>query len=144
LRYDGQLTGQWSAERLLSSEQLSVGGYQSVRGYNERELDQTDSGIILRNELYLPSVNYVIGNGVSTATDFFIFSDLAFVTGQGGDDVIRQDGSTVNTGQLWSAGVGFKSRIGEYFTLRADYGFQLLDEGSDDNGRFNVGATVSF
>ena len=144
LRYDAQLTGQWSAERLLSSEQLSVGGYQSVRGYNERELDQTDSGVILRNELHFPSVNYVVNDQINTETDFFVFSDLAFVTSQGGDEIIRQDGSTADTGQLWSIGVGLKSRIGENLTLRADYGFQLREAGSDDNGRLNIGATISF
>ena len=121
-----------------------MGGYQSVRGYNEREFDQTDSGIVLRNELHFPRFDYAINDGINTQTDFFLFSDLAFVTGQGGAEIIRQDGSTADTGQMWSVGVGLKSRIGENFTLRADYGFQLRDAGSDDSGRFNIGATISY
>ena len=121
-----------------------MGGYQSVRGYNEREFNQTDSGIILRNELHFPRVDYTINEKVNTQTDFFVFTDLAVVTSQGGDEVIRQDGSSSDTGQMWSVGVGLESQIGENFTLRADYGFQLRDAGSDDSGRFNLGATISF
>lgn len=55
-----------------------------------------------------------------------------------------QDGTTTDTDEMWSAGAGVRISINENFTLRADYGAQLLDSGSEDSGRFHIGVILSY
>ncbi|MGJ8660584.1 MAG: ShlB/FhaC/HecB family hemolysin secretion/activation protein [Bacteroidota bacterium] len=141
--FDTQIIGQWSADKLLSSEQLTAGGYNSVRGYNEREFSQADSGIIWRNELKFKSMNYGFNEGHKAEWQPFIFTDYAVVTAKG-DEIVRQDGSAADTGIMWSAGVGVNATVSKHMTLRAEYGWQLRDAGSDDEGRFHIGTVISF
>jgi len=48
-----QFRGQYSSANLLSSEQFGVGGYDTVRGYDERELNG-DSAVVVNIELRTP------------------------------------------------------------------------------------------
>jgi len=50
--YTGLLVGQWSTDQLFSSEQISLGGFSSVRG-SRSSLFFGDTGIYGRNELSL-------------------------------------------------------------------------------------------
>jgi hemolysin activation/secretion protein len=49
------LNAQWAGARLLGSEQISAGGVASVRGFTEGSA-YGDSGVVLRNDLRLPSI----------------------------------------------------------------------------------------
>lgn len=141
--YDTQIVGQLSDDKLLFSEQLTVGGYNSIRGYNEREFSQADSGIIWRNELNFKSMHYDFNEAHKAEWQPFIFTDYAVVTAKG-DEIVRQDGSAADTGIMWSAGVGVNAMVSKHMTLRAEYGWQLRDAGSYDDGRFHIGTVVSF
>jgi hemolysin activation/secretion protein len=48
-----RLTAQWADQNLLSSEQLGLGGYDTLPGYEEREANG-DNGFLLANELHAP------------------------------------------------------------------------------------------
>lgn len=52
LRYNSLLSGQWSPDTLFGSEQISLGGYGSVRGVKEA-LYYSNSGLFWRNEMAL-------------------------------------------------------------------------------------------
>ena len=143
MSFESKVRAQWSADRLLSSEQLNVGGFHSVRGYNEREFGQADNGFIWGNELKFKPVRFLKDTGYQGQVQFLVFSDYAVVTGHG-SQISRDDGSSVNTGVLWSTGVGARLAVSDHVTIRADYGWQLREAGSDNNGRFHIGVVASF
>ncbi len=143
LVFDSQMQAQWSADRLLPSEQLNVGGYYSVRGYNEREFNQADSGFIWRNDLKFPALTFWDSEPYQTQAQFLVFTDFAIATSHG-DQIIRDDGSSADSGLMWSVGLGARVTIADNLTVRADYGWQLRDAGSDDDGRFHLGVVASY
>lgn len=55
--YHGLLSGQYSDDRLFGSEQTSLGGYHSIRGFRE-SVTFGNNGLFSRNELelYLPAI----------------------------------------------------------------------------------------
>jgi len=142
-----QLSWQVADNNLLGSEQMSVGGYSSVRGYDERELNNTDEGWILRNELRTPplSVLRLFGvEGVNDQLQFLGFFDYASVRSDSGS-LGRDDGRAVGSETLASAGPGLRYILGPWASVRADYGFQLNDAGNTrHNGRWHVGVLLSY
>ena len=64
----GQL--QISDENLLPSEQIGLGGYDTVRGYDEREA-VGDSGFLISSELALPPISLGHLVGIARAIDQF-------------------------------------------------------------------------
>lgn len=60
LQIYGHLTGQWAGAPLISNEQFSLGGMQSVRGYYESEA-LGDWGVALQTELRSPDIGGLIG-----------------------------------------------------------------------------------
>jgi len=74
----GQVSGQLTNEPLISSEQISAGGADSVRGYLEAE-DLGDYGATLQTELRSPSLAKYIGRPVKSWR-FHVFYDAGEVT----------------------------------------------------------------
>ena len=112
--------GQLSFSKLLLSEQLSLGGNFTVRGYMENEVTG-DSGILLKNELRFPNIRFQ-RKGLKNALQFLAFLDYGFAT-----DV---DKSIVESSKsLLSVGPGVRFNMSTYLTLRFDYGFQLITVG---------------
>lgn len=134
-------TYQWADSRLLPSEQIGVGGYSTVRGYDER-VRNGDDGWIVNNELRSPA--FVLGNltGKANSADtiqFLLFSDYGATR--------NDDGGNFD---LVSVGGGFRFNISTHFQFRFDYGFQLTDKGlsigdeRDKDSRAHIGALLSF
>jgi hemolysin activation/secretion protein len=73
----GSLSGQGSNDALVSSEQLGLGGADSIRGYLEAET-LGDYGAYLQSELRSPDVKKYIGGPVTTWR-FHLFADTGFV-----------------------------------------------------------------
>ena len=73
----GQASGQLTNDPLVSSEQISAGGADSLRGYLEAET-LGDYGATLQTELRSPSVAKYIGGPVKTWR-FHVFSDNGVV-----------------------------------------------------------------
>lgn len=134
---------QFADENLLPSEQLGFGGYSSVRGYEEREAN-VDEGFLLTAELRAPSVSLLQCLKVPDAVDEFqalVFWDYA--TG-GNVNLLPGEPGTIS---LASVGPGFRWAIGDNFSMRFDYGFQLRDSGQGlglGDSRVHLGATISY
>lgn len=134
--------GQIADGNLLGSEQFTLGGAYTVRGYDDGDT-YGDWGVLLRNELQLPALRGLSRWFSRLPADQFtpvVFFD-AGVTGPA-DPLPGEDESVT----LASAGVGFRYLIGAHGSLRADYGWQLEDSpsGIPERGRIHVSATLSF
>ncbi|MEN9677496.1 MAG: hypothetical protein RIS76_3392 [Verrucomicrobiota bacterium] len=88
-----RMAGQWTDNPLLALEQLSVGGFESVRGYLENQLVR-DRGVVSSAEFRIPVLFNKAGAGIVYLAPFFDFG--------GAWDV---DGSPSPT-TIYSTGVG--------------------------------------
>jgi len=137
--------GQLSSENLLPSEQLGFGGYYSVRGYEEREAN-VDRGVLTTLELRSPAASLlaVVTPGSGRGGDEFqwlLFWDYAH-----GGSVNRLPGEARHVA-LSSIGPGFRWSLGDRFSMRFDYGFQLRDSGMGlglGDSRMHVGAILAY
>ena len=126
--------GQYSADRLLPSEQFGLGGATSVRGYDERIVNG-DSGISEQLELRSPSL-HLLGK-VPDRTQFLLFFDA-------GRDWVRAPIAGERDFTLVSAGPGVRLNIGQHGTIKADYGWQLERLSGTRSGRPEISAIISF
>ena len=140
--------GQLADGTIPASEAFGVGGFSSVRGYDERTATG-DEGWLIQNELRTPQ--FVVSNltrqkGAKDWIQGLVFFDYGGVlqvnptAGQAGND------------QLASVGAGVRCQIADNMHVRVDYGFQLdrsylSDKGNlltQDAGQFNIGVEVSY
>lgn len=135
-------TLQFSNSNLVPSEQLGFGGYDTIRGYDQREVN-TDEGYIFNLELRTPSVSVGEALGWTQFNDQLQF--LAFWdTGAGYNHTpLPGEPSEIS---LSSLGGGLRYSINSYLSIRADYGFQLQNTGLDNRhgGRGDIGIVVSY
>ncbi len=130
--------GQLADGPLLGSEQLGLGGYTSVRGFRENEVN-ADEGILLSNEIRTPmyDLSSMFGAKIPLGTIQFLgFWDYGW-------------GSTSydsNDYTLSSVGFGLRYYLSSYVSLRFDYGFQQQGEDLDpaDNAVGNMGLVISY
>lgn len=136
-------TTQFASENLLPSEQLGYGGYSSVRGYEEREAN-VDEGILLTLELRAPSVGLLPLLKIPGAKDEFQMLAFWDYASGGNVDLLPGEPSRVS---LSSVGPGFRWAIGERFSMRFDYGFQLRNIGMGlglGDSRMHLGGTIAY
>jgi hemolysin activation/secretion protein len=116
-----RVTAQTADRNLLPSEQLGAGGYDSVRGYDERAAEGS-VGLLLREELYTPpysllrNIPYGVG---SDQVQLLTFWDYGAVR----QKLVPPGAPSSN--ELMSVGVGMRYAISRFFTMRLDYGWQL-------------------
>ena len=135
-------TGQIASANLLGSEQLGLGGAQSVRGYDEG-LVYGDQGALLRNELYLPAFSLTAKLAKNLPRDsvrLLGFWDYGVV---GGKHLLKDEDPNLI---LSSVGVGLRYQLGEHFSAQFDYGWQQKDPGfptreAHGRGHVNVNYT---
>lgn len=108
---------QLAADPLLSSEQLGVGGFNSVRGYREDSL-LTDSGILVSTEVQLPVVRF----SESSVLQVVPFLDIG--TGWNVDADNPDPNTLVGTG----LGLRWESNA---LIGRVDWGIPLVDTDRD-------------
>ncbi|HEY8241118.1 MAG TPA: ShlB/FhaC/HecB family hemolysin secretion/activation protein, partial [Kiritimatiellia bacterium] len=142
----GRLVLQYATEPLIPSEQMGVGGQNTVRGYLENEV-LADNGAVGTFELRTPirhssriprwmkkdvkDRKYLDFEG----TQFVFFGDAAYVTLN--DALSGQEENYT----LISVGPGLRFSAGEHFTARADWGFPLEeteDSSMAGRGHFSV------
>lgn len=126
---------QLASKNLLASEQIGLGGFNSVRGYSEREIGQTDSGFVAQHDVKLYAQQYLKSD---IKANFLWFVDYGYATAKDGD-VLQSNGESKSSVFLASTGpsvvVGYK----DYAQLKLEYGYQLKDVDSDeDNGKLHV------
>lgn len=137
-----RLQGQLSSANLLSSEQLSLGGNGSIRGYAESEV-LGDRGFLLSTELRSPdtSLAQLFGErDLGDSLQGLVFLDYGVAAQR-----FRHTGDDRHTVVL-SVGPGVRYSLPPYLTLKADWGFQLRHANAGENrvGRPHVGITVSY
>jgi len=139
---------QESDANLLPSEQLGLGGYATVRGYDEREVNG-DNGFLVSTEVATPPVSLFKLFGNQTIKDQLQF--LGFVD-YGGTSLHQVTPADVNShNNLLGVGPGVRYVINPYLSIRFDYGFQLIDTGVVNTGfdarnhsRAHLGVLVSY
>ena len=134
---------QESDANLLPSEQLGLGGYSTVRGYEEREVNG-DNGFLVSTEIATPPVSIGEFLGVPKIKDQLQF--LGFVD-YGGTTLHNVTPADTNPQtNLLGVGPGLRYVINPYLSLRFDYGFQLMNTGfgTGDHSRGHIGVVVSY
>jgi hemolysin activation/secretion protein len=139
---------QKSDANLLPSEQLGLGGYATVRGYDERAVNG-DNGFLVSTEVATPPVSLAQIFGLQKIKDQLQF--LGFVD-YGGTTLHQVTAADVNpNNNLLGVGPGMRYVISPYVSIRFDYGFQLIDTGVADTGfesrhhsRGHLGVVVSY
>ncbi|MCB1236486.1 MAG: ShlB/FhaC/HecB family hemolysin secretion/activation protein [Verrucomicrobiae bacterium] len=141
LRARGQ--GQISNGNLQASEQIGAGGYDTVRGYEQRVI-RGDEGFWGSLEVYTPPISLGRIAQWENETDelrFLAFYDQAILTN------VDRLPDEPNQQELQSVGLGLRWRYSDWFRLRLDYGLPVGDnnvDGIDTNGRLHIGATANF
>ncbi|MEM7775303.1 MAG: ShlB/FhaC/HecB family hemolysin secretion/activation protein [Pseudomonadota bacterium] len=107
--YDGYLSGQWTPDALFGSEQMSLGGYSSVRGVSEAELFG-NKVILFRNELALSLPAPPTSWGLAGFLPLFGTMEpyVAFDVGH----VFSESRFDIFSGTLSGAAVGLRNRGG--------------------------------
>ena len=109
-----RLSGQWASERLLALEQISVGGYNTVRGYIENQMVR-DRGLISSIEFRVPVLFDKSGAGMLQLAPFFDF----------GGGWNYDDSPSPTT--ICSTGVGLLFTPGRHLSAEIYWGYRLRD-----------------
>ncbi len=113
----GDFQLQLSNSGLIPSEQLAIGGYNTVRGYPER-VANGDNGLYMNFEARSPHFS-PFKKYMKDDLYFLAFADFGFAW-----DHSKIPGLPM-TQTLIGVGPGLRYRIGSYFNMRADLGFPL-------------------
>ncbi len=122
---------------LLASDQLSIGGASSVRGYKER-IFSGDTGVTVNHEIqrFLKPVS--LGKHLPPLETYFLgFWDY------GRTYIRRPLGNEINNRTLQSFGVGVRFAIPNRLNGSIDYGRQFTPTGYSDGGRDRLHVRVS-
>ena len=125
---------QWASEPLLSLEQFSLGGANTVRGYRENQIIR-DMGLLSSVELRLPLVESATGAPVFEIAPFFDF-------GMGWNS----RGSTRQPSDLSSAGLGVIYHPHRKISARVywGYGLRKFDQNSNDLQDYGIHFKLTF
>ncbi|WP_395745765.1 ShlB/FhaC/HecB family hemolysin secretion/activation protein [Prosthecobacter sp.] len=131
--------GQYSDKRLLPTEQMLAGGYQTVRGFNESSA-RGDRGIIANVELNMPLLHLAkISGKHADNLNTFAFYDFAYL------ESVGSYASEPNL-NLQSTGLGLRYNLGSHLDLRLAYGWTLRKDGliAAPSGRLHFGMNVKY
>jgi len=135
---------QESNANLLPSEQLGLGGYATVPGYEEREVNG-DNGFLIGTQILAPPVSIGEAMGWTKGFDDHL-QFLAFLDYGGTSLHTVTDADVDPNSNLLGVGPGLRYTINNNVSLRFDYGFQLLrtDFGTGEHSRGHVGLVISY
>jgi len=127
-----------SSGPLLPSEQLGIGGYASVRGYDERQYS-ADNGFLMTAEFQSPRFTVIPTKkkSLSNTAYFLVFTDGGF----GFDETKVPEIPWSDF--LVSIGAGFRYRLGTYLNARCDYGIKLHRQDDFTGGPAQIHFSVS-
>jgi hemolysin activation/secretion protein len=112
---------QQTSQDLMPSESFGIGGYDTVRGYDQRAANG-DNGYLGNAEIRTPPVSFWQICGAGEAMDRLVM--LGFF--DWGQTMQYSNNSTTSQNfTMASAGPGLRYSIGSYFSVRLDWGFQL-------------------
>ncbi len=131
--------GQYSNTRLLPTEQVLAGGYQTVRGFDESSA-RGDRGIVANLELNLPMIHFTTWGGKKVDNlNTFVFYDFAYL------ESVGAFASEPNL-NLQSSGVGLRYNLSSNLDVRLAYGWNLRSTGlvSAPAGRLHFGMNMKY
>jgi hemolysin activation/secretion protein len=133
------VAGQYSNTRLLPTEQMLAGGYQTVRGFDESSA-RGDRGVVANVELNLPMLHLAKISGKNADNlNTFVFYDFAYLESVGSY-------ATEPNLNLQSTGVGLRYSLGSHLDLRLAYGWTLRSNGlaNAPSGRLHFGMNMKY
>jgi hemolysin activation/secretion protein len=146
LQLYGKIQGQLADGPLVSSEQLSVGGLDTVRGYLESEV-LGDNGVVGNLELRSPNVGEWLqkqmknetGEGTPRFTTFNEWRSFAFVDA-GVATVLHPLPDQQSQFELWSYGVGTRFKVFDKVSGMVAYSVPMVSQTYSQarNPRVNV------
>ncbi len=104
-----EMRGQIASQSLMPSEQIGLGGVDSIRGYRERTFS-ADHAILSKLEIRFPSFSIIRRKTFDDLMEWLFFIDGGFGW--------KKD-------LLFSSGLGVRYFIGTWLAMHIDYGFQL-------------------
>jgi hemolysin activation/secretion protein len=136
------VSGQLSSTNLLASEQFSLGGGTSVRGYEE-SIANGDQGWLASVEVYsppLPVLRRLRAEAPEDELKLLVFFDAGGVA-----NMHRLRGERSHQA-LAGVGAGLRYRINTRFSLRFDYAWALIDiaDVEIDDSRAYLSASLSY
>ena len=137
LTWRSKLRYKFADDLLIGSEQIGLGGYYSIRGFDERELNG-DVGLVWNNELLSPNFRFDSLFGVENleaGLQLHAFWDYGFAEQKG-----------AHRFHMSSVGGGLRLQVRDNFSLDFDYGWQITGKNIDEeiDAKGNVRATVSY
>jgi hemolysin activation/secretion protein len=121
-----RVTGQWTDDKLLALEQISIGGADTVRGYLENQLVR-DRGLASSAEFRVPVLFDKAGNGIVQLAPFFDFGDAWNVGGS-------QSPTTI-----YSLGLGVLITPNKHINAQLYWGYRLNHVHVPDNNAQDLG-----
>ena len=139
----GNFNGQLASTALMPTEQYGLGGYNTVRGYDERSANG-ENAYVFNTELRTPpgSIFKIFGNQeVDDSFQFLAFFDYGFV-----GNIKPAAGLPEPTMWLMSVGPGLRYNIDRFVSVRFDWGFQLhrAPIGSVTGSRAELSVTAAY
>ncbi len=130
-------TGQLAGGKLMPTEQLGLGGYNSIRGYDQYST-VGDAGFFLNVEFWTPE-RLIPLCGTCGKLRGLVFYDYGTAHNRISD---IGDPNIVAS----SVGVGFRYEIDPQFHIRFDYGHQMKNEiiNTDYNDRVHLGVVLAY
>jgi hemolysin activation/secretion protein len=137
------IRGQLSSQNLLPSEQFGIGGYDTVRGYDERQLSM-DTAFVGNLEFRTPAISMITMLRNCPAKDALQF--LGFIDYGYGKNHNLFEGEPLSA-YLLSIGPGVRYTFDPYLAIRADYGVKLHHLAYADDfeaGELHFSVTASY
>lgn len=135
---------QWASENLLSSEQLGLGGLDTVRGYDQRILN-TDNGLFLSGEIRTRGFKPLCHKYCTARYEqlqLLAFLDYGFGTNH------KPIPGAKNFFYLLGTGVGFRYHYNYNVSIRFNWGYPLhmkiANNIEQNNSTINYSVIVSF
>ncbi|PKU24893.1 ShlB/FhaC/HecB family hemolysin secretion/activation protein, partial [Telmatospirillum siberiense] len=123
LQLFGKVQGQAANAALISNEEYSAGGLDSVRGYLESEV-LGDSAALASVELRSPSLSRWLGDAVINEWRLYTFAEGGHLAVH---DALAEEHSAFD---LASIGVGTRGKFWDYLNGSADFAVPLLGQSS--------------
>ncbi len=131
----GVAAGQATWWNLLPSEEFGLGGYDTVRGYEERAFN-ADQGLMLSIEAVTPKIGLI---KKYDALEFLVFADY------GWGHLHKAFFDQKKTEWLMGVGPGVRYQFKTNIVFRCDVGFPLHKAGVGRQGtHYHIGGTMSY
>jgi hemolysin activation/secretion protein len=133
---------QLASGKLIPTEELSLGGATTIRGYKENELI-CDNGFYFKNEIRTPNFNFLFRKKTKDTLLLLAFLDFGYAYN------IDMSIFTKKNSPIASFGFGFRYDIASYLNIKLDYGVQIksikrLNETNNDHSRAHTSISLAF